>query len=144
MVCFIWGNSIIPGSESGGMSLAVRDAVRAALAGIELPAGWVTNLLVRKTGHFSEYAILGALVLAALRAAVERDRVASVAVGLILVAVSSLDEAIQLLVPGRMGLLSDVLLDCCGAASGVMACALIAHVVRRRRCPEPEYRQSRP
>ena len=32
----------------------------------------------------------------------------------------SIDETIQLFVPGRAGMITDVMIDCCGAATGVV------------------------
>lgn len=125
MVCLIWGNSLLPGSESGGISLAVLDAVRGALRAWGLPYAWLTNFLVRKAAHFTEYAVLGVLVSQALDPRPGRTRAVLVA-ALALVAVPSIDETIQLFVPGRSGQVSDVLLDCCGAAFGCLLRALKA------------------
>lgn len=129
MIAFIWGNSLVPGEGSGQFSLAVLDAVRECLSALGLPSGWLTNFLVRKTAHFSEYAVLGVLVSQALRPATALNRRAWLLVALILVLVPSLDETIQLFVPGRSGQVSDTLLDCCGAATGALLAALM-----RRRC----------
>ena len=106
IICLIWGNSLVPASGSNGLSLSVLDAVRDALASLGLPVGWVTNFVVRKTAHFCEY------------------------LALVLVLVPSIDETIQLFVPGRSGQVTDVLLDCCGAATGVALSYLVSHLVR--------------
>ena len=34
--------------------------------------------------------------------------------------IPSIDETIQLFVPGRAGMITDVMIDCCGAATGVV------------------------
>ncbi len=128
MIAFIWCNSLVPGSSSGSLSLAVVDAVRGALGALGLPNDWVTNFLVRKTAHFTEYAVLGVLASNALRPDDNHSRAAWVALVILLVAVPSLDETIQLFVDGRSGQASDVLLDCCGAATG----ALLRHLLARR------------
>lgn len=118
MVCLIWGNSLVPGEGSSGISLAVMHAIRDALSLAGIPSGWVTNFLVRKCAHFTEYAVLGALASQALGPWLARDRRAYLALALFLVAVPSIDETIQLSVAGRAGQVPDVILDCCGAATG--------------------------
>ena len=130
VVSFIWGNSLVPASGSNGLSLSVLDAVRDALASLGLPVGWVTNFVVRKTAHFCEYLALGFCASHALDAERRptRGRLASCA--LLLVLVPSIDETIQLFVPGRSGQVTDVLLDCCGAATGVALSYLVSHLVR--------------
>ena len=40
--------------------------------------------------------------------------------GGILLLIPSIDETIQLFVPGRAGMITDVMIDCCGAATGVV------------------------
>lgn len=130
IICLIWGNSLVPASGSNGLSLSVLDAVRDALASLGLPVGWVTNFVVRKTAHFCEYLALGFCASHALDAERRpaRGRLASCA--LLLVLVPSIDETIQLFVPGRSGQVTDVLLDCCGAATGVALSYLVSHLVR--------------
>lgn len=85
------------------------------------------HFLLRKCAHFSEYLILGVLVMLS----VQRSRVHYKALtGIVLCAlVASVDEMIQLFVNGRSGQISDVLLDSVGAAVGI--CVLIG--VRRLR-----------
>ena len=136
MVLIIWGNSLVPGSGSGSLSLSVVEAVRGALDALRLPSDWVTNFLVRKTAHFTEYAVLGVLVAHAFdpEHAAERMRLAAICLALVLV--PSIDETIQLFVAGRSGQVTDVLLDCCGAATGVLLTYLVWRL-RRRESPTP-------
>lgn len=133
MVAMIWGNSLVPGEGSSGMSLAVADAVQAALRSVGLPWEWVTNFLVRKAAHFTEYAVLGALASQAGDPAGSRARNRYLAIAAALVLVPCVDESIQLLVPGRSGQVSDVLLDCCGALTGsLLRLAAVARARSRR------------
>lgn len=118
MVLFIWGNSLVPGTGSGSLSLTVVEGVRSALAAIGLPNGWVTNLLVRKTAHFTEYAVLGVIVSSTLLAGGPLRGRRLFAAAVILLLAPSIDETIQLFVPGRCGAITDVMIDCCGAACG--------------------------
>ncbi len=59
MALLIWGNSLVPGSGSGSLSLTVMEAIRDFLHGVGLPYAWVTNFVVRKCAHFTEYMVLG-------------------------------------------------------------------------------------
>ena len=131
MVALIWGNSLVPGEGSSSVSMAVVDAVRAVLDGCGIPSAWVTNFLVRKTAHFTEYAILGILIAQALDHDGRAPQARLLTIAALLVLVPSVDEGIQLFVSGRSGQVSDVLLDCCGAATGVAVRHLIRFGIRR-------------
>lgn len=121
MIVLIWGNSLVPGEGSSGISLAVVDAAQHLLRAVGLPGEWVTNFLVRKTAHFTEYAVLGVLASQAGDPRGSRVRLRYLVIAAVLVLVPCVDEAIQLFVSGRCGQLADVLLDCCGALTGVLA-----------------------
>ena len=81
-----------------------------SISGLSTGLGFWDTLL-RKLAHFAEYAILGALLLRALR----REGVA-VAAG---VAYAVTDELHQHFVPGRHGSPLDVALDAVGVTLGV-------------------------
>lgn len=118
-IAVIWGNSLVPGEGSSSMSLGVVDIIHNALRSVGLPFEWVTDFVVRKTAHFCEYALLGILASQALDPNCRVSRGAIVVTALLCAAVPSIDETIQLFVPGRSGQVTDVLLDCCGAATGI-------------------------
>ena len=73
--------------------------------------GW--DLLLRKLAHAAEYAILGALLLRALR-----RELPALAAG---VAYAVSDEVHQHFVPGRRGAPLDVLIDAVGVVVGILA-----------------------
>ena len=144
LTAVIWGNSLVPGEGSGSLSLMVMRWGREALAALGLPNAWLTNFVVRKTAHFTEYALLGVVTMRAWRPHLPKGAAASprrgawvpraacaAATALALVLTPSIDETIQLSVAGRTGQLPDVLLDCAGAATGV-ALTLFASFLRRR------------
>lgn len=134
MVCLIWGNSLVPGSGSGSLSQAVAEAVRGLLAMAGLPSGWVTNFLVRKTAHFTEYLVLALVAMQALRPHLGRRSPRRwLATAAFLVLVPCLDETIQLFVDGRSGQPLDVLLDCSGALTGVLLTLAVSRARQRRR-----------
>lgn len=130
-VLVIWGNSLVPGTGSSSLSLMVVDAVRSVLDALSLPSAWVTNFLVRKAAHFSEYLLLGVLVTRGFDRRYAAHPQALFAIAVALVAVPSIDETIQLFVSGRSGQVTDVLIDCTGAATGVLISYAIAGIARR-------------
>ena len=69
------------------------------------------DLVLRKIGHFAEFAILGALFLRALR-----DVPAAVLAG---AAFALTDEVHQMFVSGRQGSVLDWLIDTAGVVAGV-------------------------
>ena len=71
--------------------------------------GW--DLLLRKAAHFTEYAVLGALLARAVR---ELPAFAFA------VAYAVTDELHQMFVPGRAGTLLDVAVDAAGALTGIL------------------------
>lgn len=128
---FIWGNSLVPGEGSGGMSMAVVDAAHRVLGSCGLPYEWITNLLVRKTGHFIEYLVLGLISTQVAHSNRSISRRMFFGVMPPCVFTAAIDETIQLFVPGRCGQITDVLLDCCGALAGVFL-HLLAHGCLRK------------
>lgn len=132
LILLAWGNSLVPGTGSSGMSLSVVDAARAFLSSFGLPGDWITNFFVRKTAHFTEYALIGFSMAQALDPERSLSRSALAATAVVLVLVPSIDETIQLFVDGRSGQVTDVLLDCCGAATGMAVRSAVAWVRRRQ------------
>lgn len=125
MVLFIWGNSLVPGTGSSNLSETVVHIVQSTLALLGLPWEWVTNFVVRKAAHFTEYMVLGLITAHAFDPHYTGEHLRLFQLAILLVLVPSIDEAIQLFVPGRSGQVIDVLIDCCGAATGV----LISYVI---------------
>lgn len=85
---------------------------------------------VRKLAHFTEYALLGAAVYGLLCAAprlIRRKRLAALGISALSAAA---DELHQLFVPDRAGRLTDVLIDSCGAAAGILFVTVIIIVVK--------------
>ena len=78
---------------------------------------------IRKCGHFIEFFILGILMVLNMD---QMQVMHKKRVGLLLcTVVASIDESIQLFVPGRSGQISDVVLDCFGSFIGIYICAFI-------------------
>ena len=110
-LCFIWGNSMLPGEVSGALSDWLGQLL--GLGGEESSQG--TGLL-RKLAHFSEFACLGFLLswLAYLKGERGFHIFALALLGGLLAA--CIDESIQMLTPERGPGLVDVWIDTSGAA----------------------------
>jgi hypothetical protein len=137
-VCFIWGNSLLAGPESDANSLWFARLLSPAFGVAGITDIALIDHIVRKTAHFCEYLVLGLLAIGAFRPSLRGDSHADgvsatrrgLARPIVLAAiVPVVDECIQLGVPGRSGQPTDVLLDMCGAATGL----LIGLLVLRRR-----------
>ena len=132
MVLLIWGNSMVPGTGSGSLSLSIMEAVRGFLRGMGLPYEWVTNFVVRKCAHFTEYMVLGILATHAFDIEGLRTFDVLLPTAVFLLLIPSIDETIQLFVPGRSGSPRDVAIDLAGAATG----ALLTWLFHRARTRE--------
>ena len=129
MVLLIWGNSMVPGTRSGSLSLSIMEAVRGFLHGMGLPYEWVTNFVVRKCAHFTEYMVLGILATHAFDIEGRRTFDVLLPTAVFLLLIPSIDETIQLFVPGRAGMITDVMIDCCGAMTGVVLRYLLRSLI---------------
>ena len=93
------------------------------------------NLVLRKLGHLTEYAVLAALLWRALRATLRSTSTVSIAA--ITVAVSGLfaasDEFHQSFVATRTASETDIFIDVCGAVIGVAMCLVFARRNRKSR-----------
>jgi VanZ family protein len=99
-------------------------------------ARWeVVHHLVRKSGHFFGYGALGVAWLRAWWMTLPRSRFFSDA-GLALlgtVLVASLDEWHQSYLPNRSGSVWDVLLDCCGTITLLLAAYIYVRLMKPKR-----------
>jgi VanZ family protein len=91
----------------------------------------MVHFIVRKIGHLSEYAVLGLLLLRALRQTTLRSnhsqwpwRAAGVAL-LVAATYAATDEWHQSFVPGRTPAVADVMIDSCGAFIGLLSAYLV-------------------
>lgn len=110
-LAFIWGNSLLPGDESG----AISNNVGRILALIFGPWVQQATFLIRKLAHFSEFAILGFLV--SWNGKLRQVKSMSFPILLGLLAAMT-DETIQRFVPGRGSMVTDVWIDFSGILVG--------------------------
>ena len=114
LLCFIWGNSMLPGSVSGAISDAVKNFL-AWLMPAEIPGVTSGGGLLRKIAHFTEFAALGAC-LGWWFGILEKRKIMALVYSF---GAACLDETIQVFVPDRGPGLKDVAIDTCGAAVGL-------------------------
>lgn len=117
-LCFIWGNSMLPKSVSSGESGFVMKLISPILE-IFVGKGNVTEHLVRKLAHFTEYSVLG-VELALIFGIIKRKERKSVwcnypMIIMHAVTLSFIDETIQIF-SGRGPAIVDMWIDTVGAA----------------------------
>lgn len=123
-VLFIWGHSLVQGGASQAESGVFVTLARPFLEAIGVRDPATQSFIVRKCGHFSEYLVLGLLVHHAARPDWSHMTTRLAAMLLFIVCVPSLDETIQIFVPGRSSAVRDVFIDLAGAATGLLIAAL--------------------
>lgn len=128
-VAFMWGHSLVPGAESEAESDVFVSFLLPLFDALGITNATTMTLIVRKSAHFLGYAVLGVsayMVFSKLHVERHLPRWAGVLAACV---VPCIDETIQLFVPGREGMLADVLLDLAGVTTG----ALVAWTVIRSR-----------
>lgn len=141
--CRIFAFSADTGAESNGVSRKIANVVVSVVKKTTSPAkqsaSWEYQLfhfchkIVRKTAHFSIYALLAALALLLARSyrfSIKLSCVISLAYCLLFAAS---DEVHQLFVAGRSGQITDVLLDFSGALFGIGLVLLVRYLYLRQK-----------
>ena len=106
----IFGHSAMPASVSREESLGI-------LAPLQKIFPWLTHTLLRKLGHFSEFAVLGVFLTGAFW---RRGKFRFPQPLCSAFVIAFLDETLQLFVPGRSGEIRDVWIDLSGALCGIV------------------------
>ena len=138
-LAFIWGNSLLSSEQSSGESAWVLQLVTPFL---ELFAGKgnVTEHLVRKLAHFTEFALLGLELLFWFSQKLGKKKEAlllAMAHGLF---AALTDETIQLF-SGRGSQVQDVWLDFAGVTAGALTALLLTLLIRKKQTAEPDFSQ---
>ena len=124
VLAFIWGNSCMSVAESQAESGQVMNFIEPFLE-IFVGKGNVTDHLVRKLAHFTEFAALGS-ILSLLLPLTWKGRLHGAFCGLM---AGFIDETIQIF-SDRGDQISDVWLDFAGALFGVAVFSLLWLLVR--------------
>ena len=142
-IIFIWVHSLIPGPASSEESMLFVRLVMPLFKAVGIKDLELAHLIVRKGAHFTEYMVLGFVTVVALRPRLTVPLFPAVLTVFIWVSVPSVDEFIQLHVPGRAGAVTDVLIDMSGFAVGLLVALLTQGVLesRARRQEERERRE---
>ncbi len=91
------------------------------------------QLVVRKTAHFTEYALLGLLMRLCLESWFGRRNKLSPAALAAGTVYACTDEIHQIMTDGRSGQWNDVLIDSVGVLTGVLVIAWILRLIRERK-----------
>ena len=141
-IAVIWGHSLMPGNSSSEESQLVVNLIRKVAYGLytsdnpillrlidEHPGilrimqdGSLMSYYVRKGAHFSEYFVLGLLAINAVRATFAHPIVSLAVIGLLWAGIPGIDETIQRYVPGRAGMITDVMIDMSGFGLALVLC----------------------
>ena len=106
-----------------------------AFFGIDLNSklGSLASFVVRKTAHFTEYAVLGFFAYKAVSCDVKDRKKAVLMAQLISTGYASTDEIHQMFVPGREGKVFDVMIDSCGAFCGIMVSCITQKFIEKKK-----------
>lgn len=128
LICFIWHNSMADAPHSSRESIFVLHLIQHYLYMIP-DVGHLTNGLLRKLAHLTEYAWLGIALNSAFRA-LRIPHGVKLTLGISFL-VASVDESIQIFSPGRSAEFKDVLIDTTGAGLGILLAVVLAAIWKR-------------
>lgn len=135
-VIFIFSNSLTPADLSSAESGFVLRLVHQAISMTGLSASWLTEHIIRKCAHFSEYTLLGILICQSMRYLNCGTALRRQLHMLLVFFIPFVDETLQLFTEGRSGQISDVWLDMSGVVTGtilyVCICFLISGKAEKR------------
>lgn len=127
---FIWTNSVLSQESSGQMSGELTSLIKDMLGLRERVSDEFLHHIIRKTAHFTEFFILGALytmIRACLPVKIRSALLIFPAFATLATAVT--DEFIQLFT-NRGSSVSDVVLDFCGALCAIIIFELVIYLYR--------------
>ena len=128
-LAFIWGNSLMTGTDSGNMSGGIMAWLNSFL-GLNEAGAEILHYLIRKAAHFTEFACLGGLL--AWRSLLDEEKHIVVFPALLGLLAGLVDETIQLFTPDRGPSLTDVWIDTSGVVTGILLLALGHHLIKKK------------
>lgn len=127
ILCFIWGNSLLPATASRALSQVVKD-ILALVWSLGEGNGDDAHGLLRKAAHCMEYALLGAVMCQVLRGRWREKWKDFLLWGM---AVCWIDETIQLFSPGRSAQIDDLWIDMTGFVLGGLLVLLAKSAIQK-------------
>ena len=128
-LAFIWGNSMVTGTDSGNLSGGVLAWLNNFL-GLNESGAEVLHLLIRKGAHFAEFACLGLLL--AWRCRLTGQTHPVIFPVLLGMAAAVVDESIQMFTPDRGPSLTDVWIDVSGVLAGTLLLYLVQQITKQK------------
>lgn len=124
---FIWTNSLLPASVSSSQSGFVADILYPPFEDIIEVNKFYQ--IIRKLAHFTEFMLLG-IVFSLFYLSIGKNKYYFITLihGLI---VAIIDETIQLFIPGRAGLITDVLIDTSGVLFGLLIIIILSKIFNK-------------
>jgi len=132
VICWIFSNSLQNAEESSAKSGAVREFMQKILDVLFHGKVILSEHFVRKTAHFSEYALLGMMLYFTYRSYTSRKLFLSVP-AFVAVITPFIDEGLQFFSEGRTPMFGDVCIDLSGAAIGMFLAGLVFYVIIKQR-----------
>lgn len=128
LLCFIWGNSMLPASSSSALSQWVKDVVNALFGQLDTDITVTSHSTLRKFAHATEFAMLGIVIAGLLEWNFKKNCHLFLLAGIL---VAFFDETIQLFVEGRAAQVSDVWIDLGGFFFGGLLAFALGSLWRR-------------
>lgn len=132
-IIFIFHNSLQPGVVSEVRSEETTGFLRKIL-GFIMARFLEDDHYVRKLAHVFEFAVFGAVTMINMKVygiMVKARYYFGLMLGLL---VAIIDETIQLFVPGRAGMVMDVIIDFCGFMLGFFICLMLLLWYNKSQC----------
>ena len=120
VLCFIWGNSMLSGEESGAVSGGLLSWMTENFPRMR----WLPERLLRKFGHFSEFGLLGFLLAWFFLLQGQRGFHRFTVPLLCGMTAALTDETIQTFSAGRCPSVTDVWIDVAGVCTGIAMLSL--------------------
>ena len=127
-IAYIFRNSLQTGAESSLHSQAVMETVNETLGRVQL--GPLSEHTIRKLAHFLEFTMEGFLLMLCLRvytAHFVRHMSWPLLIGM---GTALMDETIQVFIPNRTSLVTDVWIDMMGVVTGLLVALIILLILR--------------
>lgn len=140
-IIFIFHNSLQPGVVSEVRSEETTGFLRKIL-GFLLSKFLEDDHYVRKLAHVFEFAIFGIVTMINIKAynvLIKIRYFLGLMLGLL---IASIDETIQLFVPGRSGMVTDVIIDFSGFMLGFFICLMLLLWYNKSQCAKKHLRRN--